>query len=101
VLRKSKVNKLDVTVVVYHHIVRLEVSVNNVVRVQPLKRYDDLCKVEDDKLSPLGADHLQLGGKHAVQVLAFDVLERKADVVAIRECLLKLYDEFRLHLIIL
>ena len=62
--------------VIDHDIVGLEISVDYVVRVQPLESNEYLCKIKAHAFFSLCSYQLQIRSEQAVQILPFDVLER-------------------------
>lgn len=89
-LREAKVYHFDVSLFVYHHVFRLDVSVYDVISLECFQCTDYLTciKLNPAFLAIFAQLHIHLILNNPIQILAWKILKDKINIFMIRKSLL-------------
>lgn len=90
ILGKPKVDQLYVAICVYHHVFWFQISIHYLSRVNRFQRHEDLRAVEGDPRPWVLTAKLLLD---LVQILTFQKLHCKANMVLIDKSLVQFHDK--------
>jgi len=84
---KAKVDQLDISIFVYHHVFRFDISINYIVPHKCLQGTKDLWRIKLDPtfLGVFAKLHVHLILYHPVKILAWEIFEDEVNIFVVRK----------------